>query len=148
MTDHTELTKTIWVFSMLFIGSISDIRKKTVSVLFLLITALGCIALSVPCFDASLQLPGLLPGLFLLLLSRISAGAIGEGDAYAVCFIGFTFGLYAASGILMLALLLISICAVIMISLKKAGRRSRIPLYPYLSLAFILRLILITKGGN
>ncbi|MCR5118543.1 MAG: hypothetical protein K6B44_02845 [Lachnospiraceae bacterium] len=148
-TDIT-LIRNIWIFTMLFIGSISDIREKTVSSGYLLIYALGCVAVSVPGFDPHSFFPGLLPGLFLLLFSRLSSGAIGEGDAYAVGFIGMTLGLYAAASVLMLALLIISAYAVVMISLKKAGRRSRIALYPFLSLAFLLRLIIIIspQGGN
>ena len=148
MTEKAEIIKIIWVFSMLLIGSISDIRKKSVSVLFLSVTAVGCIAVSIPGFDAYLHFTGLLPGLFLLLISRISEDVIGDGDAYAVCFIGFTFGLYAAAAVLMITLLITAACAQLLIILKKAGRCSRIPLYPFLSIAFALRLMMITKGGN
>lgn len=147
MTKTLDIIKMVWIFLILAIGSISDIRYNNVTFRYLILSASGCIALSVPCFDTLNFFTGLLPGLFLLLFARISSGAIGDADAYAVCFIGVLLGLYTAVTILMIALLVICIYAQILIITKKAGRRSRLPLYPYLTAAFLLRLMIL-KGGN
>ena len=128
---------------MLLAGSISDIRKHSVSAVYLIIAAAGCVLVSIPGFEPYRSFTGLLPGLFLLLFARLSAGAIGDGDALIICIIGFTFGMYAAACVLLMALLMISFYALFLIIAKKAGRRSKVALYPFLSLAFMLRLILI-----
>ncbi len=147
MKSIYDVLKNVWIFLMLAAGSFWDIRDKSISVRFLLIFASGCILLSLPVFNPSDFLMGLLPGLFLLLFSGLSSGAIGEGDAYALCFIGMSLGLYVSVCVLLIALLVMSIYAQILIIRKRAGIKSRIPMYPYLCLAFILRLIIL-KGGN
>ena len=144
--EKAEALKIIWVFAMLFAGSISDIKKHSVSSAYLTVAAVGCIILSVPAFDASMCFPGLLPGLLLLLFSRLSEGAVGEADAAAVCFTGFCFGIYTAVCLLMLTLLFSGIAALILISLKKAGRKTEVALYPFLCLSFAIHQIQL-KGG-
>ena len=143
MTEVYGNIRNIWMFAMLLAGSISDIRKKSVSVRYLVLTAAGCILLSLPHFDLIRFFTALLPGLLLLLISRISDGAVGEGDAYAVCFVGITLGLHATAAVLMITMLILCIYAQALIVTKRAGPKSRIALYPFLVLACILRQLLI-----
>ena len=143
MNDLFSLIRNVWIAVMLTAGSISDIRYKNVSAGYLITALIVSIAVSIPGFEASRSIPGLLPGLFVLLVARISPSSVGEADAWALCFTGMVLGLYAAACILMIALFATALCAQILIVMKKAGRADSIPLYPFLTLGHILRLILI-----
>ena len=130
--------KEYFTFVMLFCGSVMDIRKKELPRIFLLGCGLLCALLVLqgkPGWGELLM--GLLPGVVLWAAGKLS-GCIGEADAVLVLCLGAMYGLSGSGELLMYALLLAAVAAIILISLKHAGKRSTLPFVPFLFAGFLL----------
>lgn len=70
---------------------------------------------------------GFLPGALLLILSLAAEGAAGKGDGFCFLVLGALLGPRMTWMILLTALFLASLCGIILMILKKAGRKTRMP---------------------
>lgn len=84
---------------------------------------------------------GLAPGAFFLLLARITGDQIGRGDAWEVMYMGNLLGWVNCLSALGIALLGIFLVSILLLSLGKARRNTRIPFVPFLCAGTILRLL-------
>ena len=120
-------------------ASVRDLKKKdmdvrvwgvffAVSVLLLLISGEELLWWN--------RILGLLPGAFMLLISNLSHGAVGKGDAYVLLFMGFVLGLLSILEILFYALLACFAVAVFLFVKKK--KKKRIAFIPFLTGSFVL----------
>lgn len=80
-------------------------------------------------------LTGCLPGLLLFLVSKISRGAIGAGDAAVLTGLGSMAGWQTASELCLLALFLCSAVGLFMILVKRADKKTSLPFIPFLTAA-------------
>lgn len=80
---------------------------------------------------------GLLPGVFLLLLSVFSQGGIGIGDGLLLLVIGLGNGLETTILILWIAFFTGGVYAASLLLLKKAGRKTSFPFLPFLLLGYL-----------
>ena len=78
--------------------------------------------------------PGLLPGLFMLLLVKPSRGGIGAGDG--LCFLSFSLWQEAGFlfGLLFISLLLLAVTGLVLIGTGKGKKEMRLPLMPFVLL--------------
>lgn len=76
----------------------------------------------------------LLPGLFLLLLSRITEEKIGAGDGLLLLLLGVMEGGRMAGLVFCWGIFLQSVFAVGLVICKKAGKQTQIPFVPFLLL--------------
>ena len=99
---------------MLAFCSIQDIREKEVSLWKLKIYGILAAAVSIwKLFSPKDDLPvlifrlfaGLLPGIFLLILARITREAVGYGDGLVLLFIGLSLGFWECIGVFLLGFL-------------------------------------------
>lgn len=74
----------------------------------------------------------MIPGAAVLGLSFLTEGQIGTGDGLVLICLGFLLGCRRTLFILFIGLLLSSICSVVLLIRRKAGRKSRIPWMPFL----------------
>ena len=124
---------------LLAVNSVTDLRKKEILPWFTLLAGLA---------GALWQLFGnassvwslfffMLPGLFLLCLSKATGGKIGLGDGLVVWTGGIWLGFFPILEILLEALLLAFGASALL--LLTHGRKKELPFVPFLVLAFILR---------
>ena len=120
--------------------SILDIRYRQIG----RITVTAGFAIALLSFAAETELmwweraAGVVFGLLLLLISRLTRGRFGSGDALVFCNIGLTVGIYTQLGIFGFSLLMTALCAVILMVFRKVGRKSSLPFVPFVLAAYCL----------
>lgn len=129
----------ICILAVLIVSAISDIRKKEVP----LWEILGCGAVSAAsaagaALKGEWDIPGillsLLPGLIMILISRVSREQIGYGDGLLALASGPALGIYDLGLGIVAALFLSGIVSAMLIVFKRAGRRMSIPFVPFMAL--------------
>lgn len=83
------------------------------------------------------RLGGAAFGGLLLMFAFFSKEAIGLADAILLCICGVAFGLYETVASSFFAALYAGGYAVVLLVIKKAGRKSRIPFLPFLLLGYV-----------
>ena len=129
----------ILLFIVLLAASAEDIRKKEISapVLALCIVLSGAaIAQGLLGGESILHLAvlPLLPGAVLTLLSLLTRQGIGLGDGLLLLFMGPCMGFSGTVLGLMTALFAGSIFSGILLAIRKATRKTRIPFVPFVAL--------------
>ena len=134
------MSRGFWVSLLLIYGSVSDLRKKSLSATYLIVCGWICIVLFMfRCFSEGFgNVWGILPGGILLLVSRLSDGCIGMADALILMMLGPVYGLHDTLTIVLIAFLLAGLVSIVLIAGKRAGRKSRLPFYPFVLLGFML----------
>lgn len=70
-------------------------------------------------------------GLFLWLISKLSKGGIGEGDALIYVITGVSLGFFRNLEVLILSLMTASFVSLWLLVIKRKGRKYRIPFIPF-----------------
>lgn len=126
---------------MLAFCSIQDIREKEVSLWKLKVYGILALAVSIwklfsPEDDLLVLilrlLTGLLPGIFLLILAKITREAVGYGDGLILLFIGLSLGFWECIGIFFAGLLGVFFAAVLALLLFGRKKGLEIPFIPFL----------------
>lgn len=131
------------IMSFLGINSWIDIRKKQISlfsVAFFL--AVGIVYECIVLDKNPAVFWGLLPGVALLGVSKLSGEALGMGDALLMLVLGIYLGLEAALDVLLLALFLAAVWAGILIFVGKKNKNATFPFVPFLLIGYVGRWIL------
>lgn len=122
-----------WVVAALF-----DVRTKKIPVP-MISAAAGCSALAGvlflrngTCTPQELA-ASLVPGMVLLLVALLSGEAIGYGDGLLLLATGPLFGWQKMLLCIPAALLLTTIASVLLLVMKKADRKTKIPFVPFLA---------------
>lgn len=84
---------------------------------------------------------GLVPGAVLLLLARCTKESIGTGDGLVLCCLGLFCGLRQTVAVLGMALVLSSVMAIVLLVLRRAGRKTELPFLPCLCSGYLLGII-------
>ena len=88
--------------------------------------------------DGWFFLCGILPGVFLLVLSIMTEGAIGRGDGLVSIVLGCYLGIWRVLLLLMGAFLLGAVFGGILLLCKKADRKTSLPFLPFLLGAYLM----------
>ncbi len=124
----------------LTICSVTDILKKQIYMKVIIpFFSLG-LALFFIKSDLSVieELTGILLGVLLLILARLSSERIGYGDALMVMVSGAYLGIFLNIKLLMWALFISALFSLLLLILKKAGRYTQIPFAPFLLISYFL----------
>ncbi len=127
---------------MLSVCSVQDLRCRRIHAG--LMCAFGAAAVLVRlAADPSLETCaaiglGALPGTGLWLLSLVTHEAVGRGDALIVLLTGMGTGLSEIMSVLLLALFGIAGAGCLMLLMRHADRKSRLPFVPFLCAAYLL----------
>lgn len=132
-----------WVVNgvMLAFCSIQDIREKEISLWKLKVYGILAAAVSIwklfsPEDNLLLLicrlLAGLLPGIFLLVLAKITREAVGYGDGLILLFIGLSLGFWECIGIFFIGLLGVFLAAVLVALFFGRKKGMEIPFIPFL----------------
>jgi leader peptidase (prepilin peptidase)/N-methyltransferase len=76
--------------------------------------------------------------LVLVMISRLSRGGFGEGDAYVMALIGLFYGGFYIVILGMIALILSGVFSLIYLIMGKADRKTLLPFVPFLAAAHLL----------
>lgn len=79
-------------------------------------------------------LAGLIPGVILLIISRLSGETIGFGDGYLTLILGFSIGFWNTVGVLGTAFAGAFAAAIYIVLIKKRSRTTQIAFVPFLFL--------------
>ena len=127
------------VLIIMIVSSVEDIRKKEVPLweiaLCGLVSAAACmfgVFTGTP--DPLGVLSSLLPGIAILIIGRISGEGVGYGDGFLLLAAGPALGSGAAIMGLVIALFTCGILSGVLVAIRRAGRRSRVPFVPFLTL--------------
>lgn len=135
----------ISVLTLLGICSYEDAKHKHIHIAWpAIFAALGTLL----CFMEGEQriiriLPAVLPGLFVLLLTFVTKGGIGEGDGILLMTMGIFLGGTDVLRIFTYALFFAGSYALFLFFFKKKSRKYEIAFVPFLLLAFIGELLLL-----
>lgn len=141
---------------LLYLAAISlrDIRERAVSARLLLIGAGTGLAFRLAELGFGMKdlpevlrlcLPGLIPGLLLLLLNRITGGDPGKGDGLCVLGLGLWLGLRRLLPALLAAGFLLALPGAVGCLIKKKTMKTTLPFLPFLSAAVLF--VCLTDGG-
>lgn len=136
--------KTGILLIFLFLCSLSDWKNRKISLYFCLVGGLAIIICELLTNEISLEkiLGGILVGLFLLSLTKITRGQIGLGDGIVFLVIGVGLGLRESFLLLIESLCLLFLFCVIGLIVKKIKMKQRIPFLPFVFVAYLLKLFL------
>ena len=137
---------------MPFLGwnTLADLRGRQIS--FLSVILYGAIGIAMLFGSAGKELllfqsgniyvhvAGAVFGLLLLVLSFGTGGAIGAGDALVAIVLGWYLGIYRTLLLFLLAFLLAGLLGSLLLVIKRAGRKSRLPMQPFILLAYVVLL--------
>lgn len=84
----------------------------------------------------SMWLPGIAVGLLLYIISKLSRGSIGEGDALVYMITGAAIGFFRNFELLVLSLFLASIAGAFLMLTKGVGRKHAMPFVPFTAVAY------------
>lgn len=133
------------IISFLSINSWTDIRKRQISLLSVGIFALiGLAYQGLYKKQMSPALLGLMPGILLLAVSKVTREALGMGDALLMLVLGIFLGLPDSVEVLLLSLFLAAFWAGILMIICRRKRDYEFPFVPFLLLGYIGRILLCT----
>lgn len=129
--------------SYLAIMAVIDRRKKEIPILPGMVCILAVVLAQILNHTGWLYWSsGLMVGVFLYLVSRLTRGAVGEGDALVYLLTGAALGFFRNLELLMLSLLFSSIVAGFLILFRRVGRKYKIPFVPFTAIAYGVVMIL------
>lgn len=82
--------------------------------------------------------PGILVGVFLYAVSRVSRGRVGAGDALVYAVTGMALGFSRNVELLAASLFLASIAALVLVTVRRVGRNYAMPFVPFTAAAFVI----------
>ena len=129
---------------ILLLWAVEDIRNKSIPIYWMV--AGGVLLIGGGVYtgvwkgeDMVLRLlAGLLPGLFLLLLSFTSNGAVGSADGFAMLLLGGVFGVWTGISILFTGLCMFCVVSVILLWMKRINKKTKLPFLPFLLCGYFM----------
>jgi len=126
--------------------SLYDIKTRQIQPIILLVSGiLGIVTGAAAVITGSTGF--LLPGAFLLLTAKASREAVGYGDGLALMVTGMYIDVLQTFNLFILALFLSAMAAIVMIVIKRAGRKDVMPFLPFLFLGYCLTAAVKMQGG-
>ncbi len=116
-----------------------SITRRGLLIASVILLIAGCFGIA----DWPSRLGGAAFGVILLLFGVFSKEAIGFADGVIILVCGAAFGLYETATLCFFAALYAGCCSAVLLLLKKAGKRSRIPFLPFVLLGYLTMRILV-----
>ena len=137
----------IWAVIFLLINSITDLKKKTVYLWICLINFIMALTYRIVVDDIKIKqiIYGMLLASAVWMISVITKGAIGRGDAAILGSLSPVLGIHYMLNMVYLGLALCAVFSTIGLVIKKLNNKSSIPFIPFLFLAQLCN-ALIVKG--
>ena len=128
----------MWIIAAVFLitASITDIRKKEISVILigLFVAASAAYSIVFQSMKWNDFLYSLIPGISLLALGIMTKESIGYGDGLLVLALGILLGLEKCLITVGMGLAASAIYALVLLTLRKVNGKSRLPFVPFLTI--------------
>ena len=121
---------------ILLVLSVWDVRKKTVPVIPVILCVVLVMVYRVFLGEISQTLGGIGIGGLILMVSFLSGGAVGGGDALVFGMTGALLGISGNVELLLISLILSGIVSLFFVVIKKKGRKYRIAYVPFIGIAY------------
>lgn len=142
-----DIFKSIVLLALLVICSITDIKSRNISIKICVL--FGVLSVGIRIISELMSggidliktagiLCGTLPGLIIALISIITKGGIGRGDAVVFIVIGLLMGIRKSVGLFVMALLCVEIICVPLLCIKRVGMKNKVPFMPFVLLSYIV----------
>ena len=138
------MVKSIIILIFLLMGSIWDVRKKCVPLIYLYaggIVAVGYLFIkSLVVRNADIwvcAICGTGCGLFCLFLSFVSKEQIGYGDGWIVGIVGMLSGIKIVLGVFVTAMFGLVIFSLFLLVFRKGNRKTELPFVPFLLFGYV-----------
>lgn len=133
-----EMFRMALLGGMLCVSAWTDFKRKQVSMLLLAVFAIvGILGQLIFRQESAVSLvAGVLIGLLVLGVSRLTKGGIGAGDGWILCVTGIYLGFYKNMQLFFTALILSAIAGAGLIIIKKANRKTELAFVPFLLAAY------------
>jgi prepilin signal peptidase PulO-like enzyme (type II secretory pathway) len=132
------------ILLMLSFAAAEDLKRRSIPVLPVIAASLLLLCLRYGYFHQSFELQaflaGLIPGAAFFMISAVSRGAAGSGDALILLLIGMLTGFWETGAICFLALVLTGFSGLALMAAGKAGRKSQLPFIPFILISYVLLL--------
>lgn len=128
----------LWIF--LTINAVTDIRKRTIYLPVIFLFGAGNMLLFI-CDrnrDIVSAAGGVMTGVYLLMFSICSRGAIGFGDGLVVAVTGIQLGGWKTVFVLMGGFLLAAFFGVAGLCMKKINGKSELPFIPFYAVSYLI----------
>lgn len=124
------------------VHSVEDIREKSITISITLFSGVIGIFLHLLFWNQSIytMLLGMLPGVGILLFSRLLKGRIGAGDGMVFMLTGLYLGLLDNLLLMCISFFLAGIWGILLLVVKHCEKNKKIPLIPFLFLGYMLML--------
>ncbi len=130
------------ILAGLAVLSWTDIRTRKVPVIPVMLSGVVFVIYRVWTGVTVMELAaGILPGTLLLLLAFVSGESIGKGDGLVLFMLGIYCGMAKAVAVLGMALLLAAVLALVLLLLKRANRKTKLPFLPCLCAGYLISLV-------
>lgn len=132
-----EITIMVITGVYLAVMAVIDRRKKEIPVLPGIVCILAVVLAQILNHTSwRYWVPGLLVGVFLYLVSKLTRGAVGEGDALVYLLTGAALGFFRNVELLLLSLFFCSLVAGFYMVFRRVGRKYQIPFVPFTAVAY------------
>lgn len=133
---------------LLIICSVDDILRKTIHVKKLTIFTVMVLLFTPFRTDISIVecITGIMIGLFIVLISKITKGQIGIGDGLILCVTGLGLGLWKNLEMLCYAFTFAAIFSMILLVRDMKNRKRKIPFVPFLFLGYVCCIVVRSIG--
>ena len=84
------------------------------------------------------RLGGAAYGVVVVVFCLFSKEALGLADGVIILVCGIAFGLYETAGVSFIAMVATALVSAVLLICKKAGRKSRLPFFPFLLFGYVL----------
>lgn len=133
----------IVILLYLSVLGIWDYKKKSVPLLLLIAGGVLMVgAAGFRCMTGELLymeiLLGVLPGVFMLFLAWIT-GKVGYADGIVLVQVGICFGYKRGMLLFCASMLLLLLCCLALVCLRKVGKNTKIPYLPFLAFSYIIQ---------
>lgn len=144
MIGMLEIIKIVVLGVFLLIEGIRDLQKHKVSMITVMIAGiLGVIFQFVIIQENGLKIiGGILIGIVLLLLAKMTREKIGYGDGWIFVVTGIYLGFHSNMYLLLLSLFLASLVSICLLVFKKVNKKTELPFVPFILPGYLLLLVI------
>ncbi len=125
--------------AVLLVLAIIDLKKKQIPVVVVLAVTGVLLLIGIPLQYVHLLnvTAGILSGMILIVIAKVTKEAIGIGDGFVFVMLGAGLGVISSLLILFYALLLASIVSGVLLVIKRVSKKSRMPFIPFVFLSYL-----------
>lgn len=144
--------------SLLITCSYTDLRERGISLALLAAFSISCVTLMISALIFGEKLgflkrslvyepgivniiTGLIPGLILLVINRLTKEAVGRGDVYVVMLLGLMLGFEKTFTVLCLSMVMTALAGLVCMAFGSKSRKDSLPYIPFVLGAYTIMLM-------